>query len=235
MLGSILGPLLFLIDVVDIKEGIISNIKLFANDTSLVKQIDDISDCFQTLNSDLDKLNTWSQQWCVTFNAQKTKYLLISKKKNIPHYPALIFNNVNIKRVTHYEHLGLILNDKLSWTDHIADICKKCHSKLNTILRMRHLLPRLCIEKLYKTFVRSLLYYVDVTYDSANSKHVQRRACIISSGAIRVKKHVTLLKEVGLNFLKHAVKLKNLHACTKLKIIMFQIISVIFIHYPSIT
>lgn len=71
MLGSILGPLLFLIDVVDIKEGIISNIKLFADDTSLVKQIDDISDCFQTLNSDLDTLNTWSQQWCVTFNAQK--------------------------------------------------------------------------------------------------------------------------------------------------------------------
>ncbi|CAC5418929.1 unnamed protein product [Mytilus coruscus] len=97
----------------------------------------------------------------------------------------------------------LILNDTLSWTDHIADICKKCHSKLNTILRMRHLLPRFCIEKLYKTFVRSLLDYADVIYDncssadSANIEHVQRRACIISTGAIRVTKHVTLLKEVG--------------------------------------
>ncbi|CAG2205733.1 unnamed protein product [Mytilus edulis] len=221
--GSILGPLLFLIYVNDIKDGIVSNIKLFADDTSLVKQIDDISDCFQTLNSDLVTLNTWAQQWCVTFNAEKTEYLIISKKKQIPHYPPLILNNVNIKRVTCHKHLGLILNDKLSWTDHIADICKKCHNKLNTILRMRHILPRLCIEKLYKTFVRSLLDYADVIYDnctsadSANIEHVQRRACIISTGAIRVTKHVTLLKEVGLELLKTRRQVHRLTYLYKIK------------------
>ncbi|CAC5398420.1 unnamed protein product [Mytilus coruscus] len=118
----------------------------------------------------------------------------------------------------------LILNDKLSWTDHIADICKKCHSKLNTILRMRHLLPRLCIEKLYKAFVRSLLDYADVIYDNcssgadfANIEHVQRRACIISTGAIRVTKHVTLLKEVGLELLKIRRKVHRLTYLYKIK------------------
>ncbi|CAG2244881.1 unnamed protein product [Mytilus edulis] len=145
------------------------------------------------------------------------------KKKQIPHYPPLILNNVNIKRVTCHKHLGLILNDKLSWTDHIADICKKCHNKLNTILRMRHILPRLCIEKLYKTFVRSLLDYADVIYDnctsadSANIEHVQRRACIISTGAIRVTKHVTLLKEVGLELLKTRRQVHRLTYLYKIK------------------
>ncbi|CAC5401731.1 unnamed protein product [Mytilus coruscus] len=81
---------------------------------------------------------------------------------------------------------------------------------------MRHLLPRLCIEKLYKAFVRSLLDYADVIYDncsiadSANIEHVQRRACIISTGAIRVTKHVTLLKEVGLELLKTRRKVHRL-------------------------
>ncbi|CAC5390984.1 unnamed protein product [Mytilus coruscus] len=84
---------------------------------------------------------------------------------------------------------------------------------------MRHLLPRLCIEKLYKTFVRSLLDYVDANYDncssadSANIEHVQRRASTISTGAIRVTKHVTLLKEVGIELLKtrHVHILDNLN------------------------
>ncbi|CAC5395464.1 unnamed protein product [Mytilus coruscus] len=88
---------------------------------------------------------------------------------------------------------------------------------------MRHLLPRLCIEKLYKTFVRLLLDYADVIYDncssadSVNIEHVQRRACIISTGAIRITKHVTLLKEVGLELLKTRRKVHRLTYLYKIK------------------
>jgi len=54
------------------------------------------------------------------------------------------------------KHLGLIFNDKMTWSDHIDDICKRSNTHLDISLKMRYVLPRLCIEKLYKSFVRSI-------------------------------------------------------------------------------
>ena len=96
----------------------------------------------------------------------------------------------------------------MSWTDHINDICKKCNKRLDIIQKMRCILPRSCIEKLYKSFIRSLLDYTDVIYDNCckvdtdKLENVQCRACSIATGAIRLTKHETLLQEVGLETLK---------------------------------
>ena len=96
----------------------------------------------------------------------------------------------------------------MSWTDHINHICKRCNKRLDIIQKMRCILSRSCIEKLYKSCIRSLLDYTDIIYDNCSKfdtdklKHVQHRACIIATGAIRLTKHETLLQEVGLETLK---------------------------------
>ena len=72
--GSILGPLLFLIYINDIIDDIRSNIYIFADDTSLMQFINplNIQGTFDTINSDLQRLNAWSIQWRVDFNALKS-------------------------------------------------------------------------------------------------------------------------------------------------------------------
>jgi hypothetical protein len=154
---------------------------------------------FYKLNQDLDTLNEWSKQWIVTFNASKTELLIISKKCGRQMYLPLYLNNTAINEVTVHKHLGLVFNNKMSWTDYINDICKKCNKRLDIIQKMRSILPRSCIEKMYKSFIRSLLDYTDVIYDNCSKfdtdklEPVQRRACIIATGAIRLTKHETLL------------------------------------------
>ena len=54
----------------------------------------------------------------------------------------------------------------MTWSDHIDDIFKRSNKRLDIISKMRYLLPRLCIEKLYKSFVGSPLDYSDVIYDN---------------------------------------------------------------------
>jgi hypothetical protein len=93
----------------------------------------------------------------------------------------------------------------MTWSDHIDDICKRSNKRLDIISKMRYLLPRLCIEKLYKSSVRSLLDYCS-NIDSTKIENIQRRACIILTGAIRVTKHKTLLKEAGVEPLKRRRK-----------------------------
>ena len=82
----------------------------------------------------------------------------------------------------------------------MVDICKRSNKRLDIISKMCYLLPRLCIEKLYKSFVRSLLDYSDViednysNTDSTKVENIQRLSYITLMGAIRVAKHKTLFK-----------------------------------------
>ena len=75
--GSILGPLFFLVFINDIVNEIQSNIKLFADDTSLYIIVDDPINSALTLNRDLEKIHSWSVKWLVTFNAKKTDSIII--------------------------------------------------------------------------------------------------------------------------------------------------------------
>ena len=61
--GAVLGPLTFLIYMNDIIKDIKANIKLFADDTSLFIEVDDPNIAAEVLNSDLDKIKLWADQW----------------------------------------------------------------------------------------------------------------------------------------------------------------------------
>ena len=71
--GSILGPLLFLIYINDLPNGLNSNAKLFADDTSLFSVVRNITDSANLLNSDLSKIKEWALQWKILIRTQQNK------------------------------------------------------------------------------------------------------------------------------------------------------------------
>ena len=71
--GSILGPLLFLLYINDIVLNIGSNIRLFADDTSLFIIVDDPVADATCINSDLGRITQWAATWLVTFNPVKNR------------------------------------------------------------------------------------------------------------------------------------------------------------------
>ena len=81
--GSILGPLLFIMFINDIVKEIHSNIRLFADDTSLYIIVDFPDSAAQILNLDLERLYNWAVQWLVKFNPIKTESLLFSRRVNL--------------------------------------------------------------------------------------------------------------------------------------------------------
>ena len=71
--GSVLGPLLFLSYIYDLPNGLNSNVKLFADDTSLFSVVHNITDSANLLNSNLSKINEWALQWKMSFNPDPIK------------------------------------------------------------------------------------------------------------------------------------------------------------------
>ena len=61
--GSVLGPLLFLIYINDLPNGIESICKIFADDTSLFSKVKDATFSDTQLNNDLNIISKWAFQW----------------------------------------------------------------------------------------------------------------------------------------------------------------------------
>ena len=74
--GSILGPLLFLIYINDLSDNLISNAKLFADDTSLFSVVHDVNTSAKELNDHLKKVSDWAFQWKMSFNPDLSKQAL---------------------------------------------------------------------------------------------------------------------------------------------------------------
>ena len=82
---SIMGPLLFLIYINDLPEGLITNAKLFADDTSLFSVVRDIAASTEELNNDLTNISKWASQWKIIINPDLTKHaqkVIFSRKLN---------------------------------------------------------------------------------------------------------------------------------------------------------
>ena len=83
--GSVLGPLLFLVYINNLPEGLTSNVKLFADDTSIFSVVRDSSSLSLFRNEDLSKILQWWYKWKMLFNpdvSSKTKRLFSHAKKS---------------------------------------------------------------------------------------------------------------------------------------------------------
>ena len=80
--GSILGPLLFLLYkfINDIINTLQTDIHLYADDAVLMCNLNATPNATDVINQDLQQLHTWAQTWYMSFNASKTKYMIISNK-----------------------------------------------------------------------------------------------------------------------------------------------------------
>jgi hypothetical protein len=139
-----------------------STIKLFADETSLYPIVDDPNETADSLNNDLTKIHDWATKWLVTFNAQKTKTMTMSRKIDTQDHTPLYMDSNDISTVSEHTHLGLVISDNGSWEKHIDMITEKASKRFNILRKFK--LDKKTLEKIYYIFVRSLLEYADVIW-----------------------------------------------------------------------
>ena len=93
-----LGPLFFLVYINDLVDTVDSDVKIFADDTSLFSVVRDEAITAQQLNRDLERVRLWAWQWKMEFNANKTEEVIFSAKRIKPHHPTLFLGNTEVER-----------------------------------------------------------------------------------------------------------------------------------------
>ena len=132
-------------------------------------EVDNRIETANMINDDLEKINTWANNWLVTFSARKTKSLIISNKKDTNLNPRVSLNGHVIDEVTTYTYLGLKFANNLRWNHHINDISIKARKRLNLMIPLKFKLDRYSLEVMYNSFVLPTMEYANVvwggTYD----------------------------------------------------------------------
>ena len=86
------------------------NLLLYADDIVLV------GDNIGHVQKLLDNLSTFSRKWGLNVNMDKTKFMVFRNGGIIKKNEKVYYNGVQIKTVSYYKYLGLIMSTRLSWT-----------------------------------------------------------------------------------------------------------------------
>ena len=137
--GSVLGPLLFLIYINDLPDELTSMCKVFADDKSLFSKVIDKNNPNSELNSDLAKISKWAFQWKTSFNPDPNKQAIevrFFNKHDKENYQPLQFNSTDVQIADSHKHLGLILDSKLNFNEHIESKITKCNEIIGLIKKL---------------------------------------------------------------------------------------------------
>ena len=97
-------------------------------------------------------------------------------QKTTPNHYDIYFNNIPLKRKNTRKRLGLYLDAKLNFSEHINEKIKKAVKGISVIKKLNVTLPRPSLLKIYKSFIRPHLDYGDVIYDQPNNNKLSEKS-----------------------------------------------------------
>lgn len=221
--GSILGPLMFTIYTLEFYKHLqFSSFHFYADDTQIYISFpeNDLPRACNNLNSDLASLVTISTKFCLSINPQKSKIILFGRdsvRKRCSDRICIQVNNNTLPLSMCEKNLGLLLDNRLRYSEHITMITKRAFCNLKMIYGVKHFLNKKCKILLCNSLVLSHFNYADTVYGFGLLKTDCHRVQLIQNSCVRLicnlrkRDHITqYLKEIGwLNMERRRI----LHSC----------------------
>jgi hypothetical protein len=178
--GSVLGPLLFNIFINDIIQDLPVSCLLYANDMKIFTSIREVGDCVR-LQDNIDLISTWCIRNSLQLNIAKCVVMTLSNKKQKIEFDYNIDGAV-LERPELVSDLGVLFDNKLSFTGHINSVIKNSWKTYGYIIRNTRDFSNIStLIHLFQSFVRSKLEYASIVWfphhavHIASIEHLQRR------------------------------------------------------------
>ena len=168
--GSILSSILFLLYIDDMyKCTPYLKFTHYADDTLVYYTHDSIPSLVNIINSGLSDISIWLKTNKLLLNSEKSNYILFSNKKIIPNIRIAIDDHP-IDRVKSTTFLGIVIDEKLNFADHIQATIKKMSRAAGIMYKLNTIVPKPSLKCLYSSLVYPhLTYGVEVWGGSSTS------------------------------------------------------------------
>ena len=171
--GSVLGPILFLLFINDLPSYTQSSkVRLFADDCMIYRNINSDYDR-ELLQNDLDALLRWESDWGMNFHPAKCVLLSITLRHK-PVVTSYHMRGHQLARTNSAKYLGVTLNSKMSWSDHISTVTSKAFGQLAFLQRNIGHCPQNIKVLAYQTLVRPKLEYCSSVWSPHAKKDINR-------------------------------------------------------------
>ena len=178
--GSILGPILFTCYVADLPIHIKTSCLSYADDVKIFNRISCPADA-DSLQADLNRLSSWSKTWHLKLNPAKCKSITFTLRSS-PFYVSYVLDGHQLERCVRMRDLGIILDTKLTFADHIDATVSKANRMLGLLMRSMQLsthahrtrFDHVAVLSAYKAHVRSVIEYGCLIWSGAAITHLRR-------------------------------------------------------------
>ena len=162
--GSVLGPLLFLLFINDLPQASKFNTTLFADDANLRISHQNPHSLQVMVNEEIEKIENWIFNK-LTLNYSKCCFIIISRKPLDASKFNLSMNNVNIKRSDCIKYLRVLLDEQLSWKNHVQKLNKNLSKICGLIFKLRHCVPLITRKLIYYFMFHSVILYSLINWE----------------------------------------------------------------------
>ncbi len=154
--GSILGPVLFNLFINDVFQFNATNIEiyLYADDTAVIFSADSNSELQTLVDKFFVRYANWCNLNCIVVNPTKSNYLLFNSENVVLTIDGHVLDIVHVVK-----YLGVLIDDKLSWSFHINHITRLCCQRIGVFKKILPCLPNYVSVLYYNAFIRSCFSY----------------------------------------------------------------------------
>ena len=161
-LGSILGPLLFLIYINDIyKSAPKVYFHLVADDTYLFYSNKSYMKMKIEVNTSLDNIANWLKANKLILNVKKSNLLVFDSRRNSTDRPPvkLLVNDEELKPKDFAKYLGVYFDKQLSWSEHIEITNNKLHKGVGILTKLHKYVQEETTKNLFNSFLKPYIQY----------------------------------------------------------------------------
>ena len=147
---------------------------LFADDTTVCMSNRNFNSLIHGFNNELKKLRQWLIDNKLSINIEKTHYLLFSNRCPDGEEDSLYFNNIKLNMQRNGKFLGVNMDDKLTFKDHVSYICSKISKTVGIFYKIHSYVPEQILINLYYSLVYPYLIYCNLAWGGCALQHLDR-------------------------------------------------------------
>jgi len=151
----------------------------FADDLLMAVKAESIREAENIANIEVGKITAWAKNNKINFSESKSKAMLITRRKRKENKEIAIYmNNKQLEQVNKIKYLGIIIDSKINFRDHIIHTTNKCTTLIHALSRSAKIkwgLSSEVLNTIYKGAILPLMLYGAPVWIKAMEKEYNRK------------------------------------------------------------